>query len=111
MAIVQFTRFRVAAHRETDLLETWQAALLACYGGRPELLNAYLIRVADHEWLDIAIWDGQPAAEAFEASLPASRPDFFGQVDELLGEECGILVQEETGPASGASEDRPASWR
>jgi hypothetical protein len=105
MTIVQFTRFRVAAHRETALLETRQASLRACRGMQPELRNAYLIRLADHEWLDIAVWAGQPGAEAFDASLPASRPDFFGQIDELLGEECGILVHEEIGPAGGAGED------
>ena len=29
----------------------------------------------------------------------ASRAAFYGQIDELLGEECGILVEEEEGAA------------
>lgn len=108
MTIVQFTRFRVAADRETALLETRRASLRACRGGEPEFRNAYLIRLDGDEWLDIAVWAGQPGAEAFDASLPASRSDFFGQIDELLGEECGILVHEEAGPADGAGGDAPS---
>jgi len=40
-----------------------------------------------------AVWAGQPRAEAFDdPARPVARGTFFVQIDELLGEECGILV-------------------
>ena len=99
MTIVQFTRFRTTPQREPAVLKARQASLQACQGGKPELRAAYLIRLADGEWLDIAVWAGRPGAEAFDdPALAASRAAFYDQIDELLGEECGILVRQDTGP-------------
>jgi hypothetical protein len=95
MSIVQFTRFRVTADREPALLAARQASLRACRGSEPELRGAYLVRLADGEWLDIAVWAGQPGTEAFDdPAQAASRTAFYGQIEELLGEECGILVED-----------------
>lgn len=73
-------------------------ALQACRGGTPELEAAYLVRLADSAWLDIAAWAGQPGVDVFDdPAQAASRSAFYGQIDELLGEECGTLVY--PGPA------------
>jgi hypothetical protein len=98
MTIVQFTRFRVTSQREPAVLEARRASLRACQGAEPELCGAYLVRLADGEWLDIAMWAAQPDAEAFDdPERAASRAAFYGQIEELLGEECGILVPEDAG--------------
>lgn len=93
MTVVQFTRFRVPAQRERAVLAARLAALQACGGGTPVLEAAYLIRLADGDWLDIAVWAGQPGIDAFDdPAQSASRSAFFAQIDELLGEEHGILI-------------------
>lgn len=98
MTIVQFTRFRTTPQREPIVLKARQASLRACRGAEPELRAAYLIRLADGEWLDIAVWAGRPGAEAFDdPAQAASRAAFYDQIDELLGEECGILVCQDAG--------------
>ncbi len=96
MSIVQFTRFRVTAGREAAVLAARHASLRACQGSEPELRGAYLIRLPGGEWLDIAMWAGRPGIEVFDdPAQAASRAAFYGQIDELLGEECGILVEAE----------------
>jgi hypothetical protein len=96
MTIVQFTRFRTTPQRESAVLEARQASLRACRGAEPELCEAYLIRLADGEWLDIVMWAGRPGSETFDdPARAASRAAFYHQLDELLGEECGILVHRE----------------
>jgi len=93
MTVVQFTRFRVTARRERAVRAARLAALQACRGGTPELEAAYLVRLADGDWLDIAVWAGQPRIDALDdPEQAASRGAFYDQIDELLGEECGILV-------------------
>jgi hypothetical protein len=108
MTVVQFTRFRVTPEREQAVLDARLAALRACRGAEPELHAAYLIRLADGDWLDIAVWAGQPVAEAFDdPARPASRGTFFAHIDELLGEECGTLVL--PGPDGSLGPD-PGVW-
>lgn len=109
MSIVQFTRFRVAARREPAVLEARRASLRACDGSEPELRRAYLIRLEDGEWLDIAVWAGEPETEVFDdPARAASRAAFYDQLDELVGEETGIVV-EETGPQpSGLAGEDPS---
>jgi hypothetical protein len=98
MTIVQFTRFRTTPQREPAVLQARQASLRACWGTEPELCGAYLIRLADGEWLDIVMWAGGPGSEAFDdPAQAASRAAFYDQIDELLGEESGILVHQDAG--------------
>ena len=117
MTIVQFTRFRTTPQREPIVLKARQASLRACRGAEPELRAAYLIRLADGEWLDIAVWAGRPGAEAFDdPAQAASRAAFYDQIDELLGEESGILVRQDAGPrlsyrARARNVARPESGR
>ena len=108
MSIVHFTRFRVTAGREPAVLEARQASLRACQGSEPELRRAYLVRLDDGEWLDIAVWAGQPGTGALaDPAQAACRTAFYGQIDELLGEECGILVEDGGPPPPGfAGADR-----
>jgi len=99
MTTVQFTRFRTTPQREPTILKARQASLLACRGSEPQLRAAYLIRLADGDWLDIAVWAGRPGAEAFDdPAQAASRAAFYDQIDELLGEESGILVRQDACP-------------
>lgn len=105
MTIVHFTRFRVAADRPA-ILAARQASLLACAGSEPQLRGAYLVRLADREWLDIALWAGQPGTDPADSATPASRSAFYAQIEELLGEECGILVEDaEPQPSHPAGAD------
>lgn len=99
MTIVQFTRFRTTPQRELAVLEARRSSLRACQRTEPELRAAYLIGLGEGEWLDIAVWAGPPGAEAFDDPAQApSRAGFYDQIDELLGEECGILVRQDAGP-------------
>jgi hypothetical protein len=108
MSIVQFTRFRVTADRERAVLEARLASLRACHGAEPELRGAYLVRLGDNEWLDIAMWAGQPGTKDFDdPARAASRAVFYGQIDELLGEEYGILVDDAVPQPSGFPEAHP----
>ena len=116
MSIVQFTRFRVTAGREPAVLAARQASLRACRGSEPELHGAWLIRLADGEWLDIAMWAGPPGHGAFDdPAQAASRTAFYGQLEELLGEEYGILVEDTnldpSGSAAGHGQHGPGSAR
>jgi hypothetical protein len=115
--IVQFTRFRVAAGREPGVLEARRASLRACHGSEPRLRGAYLVRLQDGEWLDITVWAAPPDADAFDdPAQAASRTAFYGQIDELLGEECGVLVDDAASQPSGFAgaghgERGPVSYR
>jgi hypothetical protein len=116
MSIVQFTRFRVTAGREPAVLAARQASLRACRGSEPELHGAWLVRLADGEWLDIAMWAGPPGHGAFDdPAQAASRTAFYGQLEELLGEEYGILVEDTnldpSGSAAGHGQHGPGSAR
>jgi hypothetical protein len=103
MSVVHFTRFRVTAGREPAVLAARRASLRACRGAEPELRGAWLVRLADGEWLNIAMWAGPPGNEAFDdPAQAASRIAFYGQIEEQLGEECGIL-EEDTNPRPSGS--------
>ena len=103
MTTVQFTRFRVAADRETAVLRARQESLRPCWTADPPLRAAYLVRLGDDEWLDIAVWAGQDCGEPADAALPSARLQFFAQLDELVGEECGVIESEDLPPEQSAS--------
>ncbi|HEX6451310.1 MAG TPA: hypothetical protein VF060_17825 [Trebonia sp.] len=46
----------------------------------------------DGEWLDVTVWCGTDCGQVLQPEAPAARAGFFRQLDELLGEECGVLV-------------------
>jgi hypothetical protein len=72
MTVVQFTRFR--ATREQAVLDARLVALRACRGTEHELHGAYLIRLADGDWLDIAVWAGQPGGPRHWTTPPGRCP-------------------------------------
>jgi hypothetical protein len=104
MTIWQFTRFRVRPGREPEVLSARETSLRACWTSQPELRAAYLVELAEGEWLDITVWadlgcsqpGGDGTAAPVDLALPASRTAFFAQIDELIGEECGVVVREDT---------------
>jgi len=102
MSIWQFTRFRVSADREPAVLRARGASLQPCWTARPELQAAYLIQLAEGDWLDITVWAGHAGDAADERSadpaLPASRTVFFDLIEELIGEESGVIIREDRQP-------------
>jgi hypothetical protein len=88
----QFMRFRVVPTREREVLAARRASLQGCWDASPPLRAAYLLRLADQEWLDVTIWAGQVCCEAVISAPSAARSVFFDQLDELVGEECAITV-------------------
>lgn len=111
---MQFTRFRVPPGREPAVLAARRASLQACRGTEPGLCGAYLIRLDDGEWLDIAMWAAQPGSDVFDdPRQAAARAAFYGQIDELVGEECGILVHQGADPdpsfRPGSGDGAPAA--
>ncbi|HEY6309612.1 MAG TPA: hypothetical protein VIY52_02230 [Streptosporangiaceae bacterium] len=107
MTVWQFTRFRFRPGREPEVLSARDASLRPCWTSQPELRAAYLVELAEGEWLDITVWAGQSGdvvvsqadrdgtAGPVDLARPASRAFFFAQIDELIGEECGIVVRED----------------
>lgn len=101
MTTWQFTRFRVAAGREPAVLRARQESLWPCWTEHPPLQAAYLVQLAEGEWLDITVWAGpygDGADEPAHPALPASRSVFFEQIDELIGEEIGVVIREDPPP-------------
>jgi hypothetical protein len=87
-----FTRFRVRSAREQAVLAARAASLQPCWDASPPLRAAYLLALGDQEWLDVTVWDGQLCGETPGLAQVADRPAFFEQLDELLGEECAVVV-------------------
>jgi hypothetical protein len=92
----QFTRFRVIPAREHEVLAARRASLRECWDASPPLLEAYLLRLDEEEWLDVTIWAGHVCGEAATPAQSPARYAFFEQLDELLGEETAIAVAHES---------------
>jgi hypothetical protein len=97
MAVVQFTRFGAAVEHHGLLVAAWRTSVEACRTAHPALLEALLVQVDGGEWLDIAIW-ASPGALTADAS-PNARDEFFGAIEELMGEEMGVVMAGTPGPA------------
>jgi hypothetical protein len=62
----------------------------------PQLRDVLLVRLEGGEWLDIVVWERDLAASG-QGSIDGfppfeTRDDYFAGVDQLLGEEFGLLV-------------------
>jgi hypothetical protein len=94
--IVQFTRFSLPDTLEPSMLAVRAAAVESCRAAYPQLRDVLLVRLEGGEWLDVAVWEGDPGGGEPDgpAVFPplAARDDFFERIDQLLGEECGQLV-------------------
>lgn len=91
MTTVELTRFRVAPER-TEALMTARPAMLADFrADRTGFLGARLVRLPDHQWLDIVLWrsaEDFAASRAKGANLPGIQA-FFAAIDELVSAEEG----------------------
>jgi hypothetical protein len=96
----QFTRFRVTPAREGAVFAARSASLRACWDAGLPLRGSFLLRLADQEWLDVAVWASPDGSEADTVAPPATRPAFFEELDELLGEESATAVTTEFPVAS-----------
>jgi hypothetical protein len=89
----QFLRFQSPPGGEGRLVQSHTAAVESCRASYPAFRAAFLVRLEDGDWLDIAFWDssedgdGKPWYPPLEA-----RADFVSNLDGLLGDETGLLV-------------------
>jgi hypothetical protein len=96
MTFVQFTRFGMPEGRRATLLAARRESLATCRAAHPELRGVFLVRLEGGDWLDIAIWAGHNDSGRQTAPFPppGARAQFFEQIDELIGEESGLMVAE-----------------
>ena len=93
MFTAQFLRFRSPPGREVHLLEAHKVAVESCRGAYSAFRADFLVKLEDGDWLDISFWDiavngnGQIEHPPLEA-----KSDFISQLDGLLGDENGLLV-------------------
>jgi quinol monooxygenase YgiN len=92
MATVELTRFRVDPAREADLLRARPDMLADFRADRAGFLDAHLVRLPGHEWLDFVLWES-PEAFAASQAKGANRPGiaaFFAAIGELVSSEEGV---------------------
>jgi quinol monooxygenase YgiN len=94
MLTIELTRFHVQPAQEQALLAARAGMLDDFRADRTGFIDAKLVRLADHEWLDIVSWK---SAEDLAASRAkgANRPGieaFFAAIDHLVTAEEGSLV-------------------
>jgi hypothetical protein len=93
MTVVQFTRFRVREDQTASLLAASRTALESKPTQNAGLRQVLLVRVDGGDWLDIAFWDDDGTADDSESqTLPRTRKELFGRIEELLGEESGQVI-------------------
>jgi len=91
MATVELTRFRVTPAREDDLLQARPRMLADFRADRRGFVEARLVRLPEHEWLDIVVWETPEdfaASRAKGANLPGIAA-FFDAIAELVSAEEG----------------------
>jgi hypothetical protein len=102
MRIVQFTRFFLPDSQEQSMLAARAVSVESCREAFPDLRDVLLVRMEGGEWLDIAVWErhalgGEPGStEGFPPS--EARDDFFSRIDQLIGEECGLVIADSATP-------------
>jgi quinol monooxygenase YgiN len=92
MTTVELTRFRVDPAHENDLLQARPRMLADFQADREGFLGARLVRLPDHEWLDIVHWatpEDLAASRAKGANLPGIAA-FFAAIGALISSEEGI---------------------
>ncbi|HEY4278984.1 MAG TPA: hypothetical protein VGM91_12220 [Conexibacter sp.] len=95
MAIIELTRFRVAADRREALLASRPDMLRDFGEDREGFIDARLVELPEGEWLDIVRWR---SADDFAVSREkgANRPGiqaFFGAISELVSSEQGVEAE------------------
>jgi hypothetical protein len=93
MPTVELTRFRVDPAHEQDLLRTRPQMLADFQADRRGFIEARLIRLPHHEWLDIVLWQSSEdyaASRAKGPNLPGIAA-FFASIGDLISSEEGTL--------------------
>jgi hypothetical protein len=94
MPTIELTRFHVRLEQEQALLAARPAMLEDFQADRTGFIDAKLVRLPDHEWLDIVSWN-LPEDLADSRAKGANRPGieaFFAAIDHLVTAEEGMLV-------------------
>jgi len=94
VAVVELTRFRVDPAREQDLVNARPQMLADFRSDRDGFLDASLVRLPGHEWLDIVFWESGEdfaASRAKGANLPGIAR-FFAAISELISSEEGTSL-------------------
>ncbi|MFF3559358.1 alpha/beta hydrolase family protein [Streptomyces sp. NPDC002574] len=92
MSVIELTTFTVAPERTSAMLAARGGMLAAFRKDRRGFVDARLVRVADHTWLDIVEWAD---AQAYDESrvkggnLPGIAA-FFATIDTLVSAESGV---------------------
>jgi len=93
MTVAQFTRFRIGEDQVASMLAASRTALDSNVTTNTELQRVLLVRLDGGDWLDIALWaDDSTADDAGSLPLPRSREELFSHIEELLGEESGLVI-------------------
>jgi quinol monooxygenase YgiN len=96
VSTIELTRFRVRPDQEHALLSAREQMLADFRADRSGFLHAQLVRLADHQWLDIVAWQSPEdfeASRAKGANLPGITA-FFAAIDELVSMEEGELADQ-----------------
>jgi hypothetical protein len=94
MLTVELTRFRVAPEREEALLEARPHMIRDFRADRAGFVDARLVRLPAHEWLDIVTWR-TPADFAASREKGPNLPGiaaFFDAIEALVSSEEGTLA-------------------
>ena len=94
MPTVELTRFRVDPAQEPDLLRARPRMLADFQADRAGFIEARLVRLPDHEWLDIVLWE-TPEHFAASRAKGANRPGiaaFFAAIAAVVAAEEGSSV-------------------
>ena len=95
MAIIELTRFQVAADQRDALLASRPDMLREFAADREGFIDARLVELPDGEWLDIVRWR---SSADFDASRKkgANRPGiqaFFGAISRVISSEEGAEAE------------------
>jgi hypothetical protein len=95
MAMVELTRFQVAADRREALLAARPEMLRDFAADREGFIDARLVELPEGEWLDIVRWR---SADDFATSRDkgANRPGiqaFFGVISAVISSELGLEAE------------------
>ncbi len=102
MFTAQFLRFRSPPGGEARLLEAHKATVESCRASYVAFRADFLVKLEDGDWLDISFWDSAVDGDGQTEYPPLeARADFISQLEGLLGDENGMLVNSFTDSSFG----------
>jgi quinol monooxygenase YgiN len=99
VSTIELTRFRVQPEKVEALLDARPRMLADFRADRVGFVDARLVRLPDHEWLDIVTWrsaEDFAASRAKGANLPGIEA-FFAAIEQLVSMEEGEPADPEQG--------------